>query len=626
MADSSRTRHDPASKRRRRFPYDRLALIAAAAPAATQAIMFAVMAVDGRWLFAMMTVPGLIGCLASMMMSVSRRRADDGAMPTADTDRRGTDMSDGTGREGLADFMSVDCPAWETLALPAPAEEPILWRHIVRAWLSETGMEALLGVGTDGRPFRLDLTRHGPHALVAGTTGSGKSVLLQTWCMALACRNPPDRLNFVFLDFKGGSAFNRLARLPHVVGNVCDLDLAHATRALASLEHELRRRERLVAEHHAGDIDQLDSPPARLMIVVDEFHALRSQLPDYVDRLVRIAALGRSLGMHLVACTQNPSGQVSADMKANIAVNICLRVRDAMQSTELLGSSLAASIGPATPGAAYCADGESLHPFICALVRDIDALADAVCAAQRFHGLPAATQLFSPPLPRSVPLPQSETADMPGARIGMGTGRIAVPFGLADNGVTLDTAVLRLGAGNVAIIGQHGRGKTMLLAVTEHMLRSVDGVALRCSRQSGRRMVTRTVSCGTATGVPPPFSAPPPAPAHAVWLVDDADMLLDPLGMDDSHADFHRALQDAATTVIFAVRSSRHVRVPEHCTTRIVFPTGDRSADLMDGIPPDVLARLAHDDLDTPGRAVLLEKGRAMPVQCFLLQSVGETP
>lgn len=631
MADPPRIRRERASKRRRRFSYDRLALVAATAPAATQAIMFVVMAVEGRWLFAMMTVPGLVGCLASMLMARARNHDADagGTVSGRGATDSMTDANIAVESRPAADFTSIDCPAWETLALPPPDEEPILWRHIVREWLRGPGMEMPLGMGVDGRPFRLDLTRHGPHALVAGTTGSGKSVLLQTWCMALACRNPPDRLNFVFLDFKGGSAFNRLARLPHVVGNVCDLDLAHATRALESLEHELRRRERLVAEHHAGDISQLAMPPPRLMIVVDEFHALRSQLPDYVDRLVRIATLGRSLGMHLVACTQNPSGQVNADMKANIAVNICLRVRDAMQSAELLGSPIAASIGPATPGAAYCADGEALHPFICAIIRDIDALSDAVCAAHRFHGLPAAAQLFSPPLPRSAIMPRAGPKpqdDGEPAVFGKGSGRIFVPFGLADNGVTLDTAMLCLGAGNIAVIGQHGRGKTMLLSVIESMLRPMDGVQLRRSRpRDGNGHITWTVHCGTHDPPIPADSGPPPAPMR-VWLVDDADALLDPLGTGDLHDDFHRALQDTGTTVIFAVCSSRHVRVPEHCATRIVFPTGERSADLMDGIPSDILARFTHDDLDTPGRAVLLEKGRATPVQGFLLQSVGETP
>lgn len=101
--------------------------------------------------------------------------------------------------------------------------------------------------------------------------------------------NGPEHLNFVFLDFKGGSAFRKLERLPHTVGSVCDLDLAHAVRALRALEAELTRREQLSAAVHASDIRDMVNPPPRLIVVIDEFHALKDQLPDYVNRLVRIA-------------------------------------------------------------------------------------------------------------------------------------------------------------------------------------------------------------------------------------------------------------------------------------------------------------------------------------------------
>ena len=124
----------------------------------------------------------------------------------------------------------------------------------------------------------------------------------------MAVRNPPDRLHFVFLDFKGGSAFSVIERLPHTVGSVCDLDLNHAVRALRGAGAGAATQEHLVAAERVGSIGQLQSPPPSLIVVIDEFHALNNQLPDYVDRLVRIASLGRSLGMHVIACTQNPLG------------------------------------------------------------------------------------------------------------------------------------------------------------------------------------------------------------------------------------------------------------------------------------------------------------------------------
>lgn len=186
---------------------------------------------------------------------------------------------------------------------------------------------------------------------MAGTTGSGKSVLLQDWCVALAATHPSQALQFVLLDFKGGSAMERLCALPHVRGCVNDLDLKYATRALRALERELDRRERLAAALGVSDLMHAACPVARLVIVVDEFHMLHGQLPDYIDRLVRIASLGRSLGMHLVACTQNPLGQISASMKANMSLRICLRVRDALQSQEMIGSDAAAHLSAVPPPA-----------------------------------------------------------------------------------------------------------------------------------------------------------------------------------------------------------------------------------------------------------------------------------
>lgn len=620
MAQSTHDRH--ASGRNHRRVHERLALIAATAPAAAQLIMFVAMAADGRWLFALMTVPGLVGCIASAMLSMGRDgyASMSGALahePCNESKERSQTLPD----EDNTAIRSMSCPPWEELTLPSVRDEPLIWRHIVRRWLHPANWNVTLGMAPDHR-FRLDIASQGPHALVAGTTGSGKSVLMRTWCMALACDNPPERLNFVFLDFKGGAAFNQLARLPHVIGNVCDLDLAHATRALEALERELKRRERLVSDHGSGDIAQLASPPAKLLIVVDEFHALRSQLPDYVDRLVRIAALGRSLGMHLIACTQNPTGQVSADMKANIAINICLRVRDAMQSTELIGSPIASSISPSMPGVAYCSDGDCVNPFLCARVGDVDSLVSQIRLAQRFRGLPQESRLlFSPPLPRMAKPP----ATLSSATLREDDGSVTVPFGIADDGTTLDTARLRLDTGNVAIIGPHGRGKTTTLSMIERMLLPLDSIELICSgRQYGS--TARRIRTGSQRDRHHGPSGEHLEAVHRIWLADDAGPMLDPLGSHPMGSDFRSALHDSATTVIFTADSSRHIRVPEHCTTRLIFPSGDRSTDLMDGVPQDIVGRMTPEDLDTPGRAVLLERGRATSVQCFLMHSVGETP
>ena len=321
-----------------------------------------------------------------------------------------------------------------------------------------------------------------------------------------------EHLNFVFLDFKGGSAFRKLERLPHTVGSVCDLDLAHAVRALRALEAELTRREQLSAAVHASDIRDMVNPPPRLIVVIDEFHALKDQLPDYVNRLVRIASLGRSLGMYLIACTQNPMGQVSADMKANMSVSICLRVRDRLQSCELLGDGRAADLSPAMPGAAFCNDSEQVTAFRCATARDIDAVCRQIAFASRFVGSPPQPSLFTAPLPRHVK--DRTVADHAPQRI---------RFGLADDGINLREATVSLTGGNIGVIGPQGRGKTTLLKT----------LARHAAWLMAWRYVSvpRIVGYGARNGFMRPLHAvcqlgctPPP---HIVWFVDDADELFD---------------------------------------------------------------------------------------------------
>ncbi len=151
-----------------------------------------------------------------------------------------------------------------------------------------------IGVGPDGRTVDVDLDRDGPHVLVAGTTGSGKSELLRTLVAGLALRAPPELLTFLLVDFKGGSAFDRLAALPHTVGVVSDLDRGLAERALRCLEAELRWRELQLRATGAADVVEhrrrapASAPPVpRLVVVVDEFATLASDVPDVLDALGR---------------------------------------------------------------------------------------------------------------------------------------------------------------------------------------------------------------------------------------------------------------------------------------------------------------------------------------------------
>ncbi len=219
---------------------------------------------------------------------------------------------------------------------------------------------AAIGESYDGA-FGIDIKKDGPHALIAGTTGSGKSELLQTIVASLAVANRPDELTFVLIDYKGGSAFAECAQLPHTVGMVTDLDPHQVARALGSLSAELTRRERILAAAGAKDIEahqllvdkRQAQPLPRLVIVIDEFAAMSRELPDFITGLVNIAQRGRSLGIHLILATQRPSGVVSQDIRANTNLRIALRVTDPAESADVIGFNDAASISQSTPGRAY---------------------------------------------------------------------------------------------------------------------------------------------------------------------------------------------------------------------------------------------------------------------------------
>ncbi len=224
---------------------------------------------------------------------------------------------------------------------------------------------APIGIGADG-PYTVDLRADGPHGLIAGTTGAGKSELLQTIIASLAVANRPDSMTFVLIDYKGGSAFKDCARLPHTVGMVSDLDGHLTQRALASLSAELKRREEVLLHAGAKDIeDYWDTirvrpelaPLPRLVLIIDEFASLVTELPDFVTGLVGIAQRGRSLGVHLILATQRPAGVVSADIRANTNLRIALRVTDAEESNDVIDSPDAAFIARSTPGRCYIRSG-----------------------------------------------------------------------------------------------------------------------------------------------------------------------------------------------------------------------------------------------------------------------------
>lgn len=222
---------------------------------------------------------------------------------------------------------------------------------------SDHKLEGILGAGPDG-PYRLDLKARGPHGLVAGTTGAGKSELLQSMVMGLIVDHSPKKLNFIFIDYKANQIFQDLARLPHTVGVVTNLDRRLVDRSLVSLEAELRRRQHMFLDHEVNDLKEmrdqhLDAAPPFLYIIVDEFAALKTDAPEFLDGLVDIAQRGRSMGVHMVLATQKPAGIVPDQIDGNINVRIALRVASSADSQEVIGTTAAAEVSDTLPGRTF---------------------------------------------------------------------------------------------------------------------------------------------------------------------------------------------------------------------------------------------------------------------------------
>jgi S-DNA-T family DNA segregation ATPase FtsK/SpoIIIE len=266
----------------------------------------------------------------------------------------------------------------------------------------------------------VDLERHGPHALVAGTTGAGKSELMVSWVLSLAARRPPAELAFLLVDFKGGSSFAPLTALPHVAGVVSDLDEATATRAVESLRAELRRREAVLAAHGVRDIEELTRGALpRLVIVVDEFAALVALDAELQSVFADLAARGRSLGLHLILGTQRPAGVVRDAVLANITVRVCLRVLEPAESTAMVGVPDAAAVPADRRGRGLLRDAAG--------PREVQfARAEPGCAeriAQRWAGYPVPeARPWLDPLPAEIALHR-----VPSSAQGLAVGLVDLP-------------------------------------------------------------------------------------------------------------------------------------------------------------------------------------------------------
>ena len=208
-------------------------------------------------------------------------------------------------------------------------------------------MRAIIGQRNGGVPCYLDIHEkfHGPHGLVAGTTGSGKSETLQTFILSLAINFSPDDVSFFIIDYKGGGMASLLEGLPHLVGQISNLSGNQVDRALVSIQSEKNRREAIFKDYGVKDIrdytrlvknGEAPLPVPHLVIIIDEFAEMKHDEPDFIQEIVSISRVGRSLGIHLIMATQRPAGAVSEDIRANSRFKLCLRVQSKQDSVDML--------------------------------------------------------------------------------------------------------------------------------------------------------------------------------------------------------------------------------------------------------------------------------------------------
>jgi S-DNA-T family DNA segregation ATPase FtsK/SpoIIIE len=242
---------------------------------------------------------------------------------------------------------------------------PVYWsRPPARAWHPDVP----IGLQAGKRPLQLDLFEqaHGPHGIIAGTTGAGKSVLLQSVIAALAIKHSPLQLQLLLIDFKGGASLAQLSRLPHTVGFVTDLEGRLAERAMTAIKSELRQRKTLFreAERRAGSkVENIGEyrekaghglpPLPNLLIVIDEFDEMVQTYKEFVSELVRVVKQGRSLGVHLLLASQQPSRAVTDDIRTQLKYFIALRLGSSEDSREMLEKPDAAFLPTDIPGRAY---------------------------------------------------------------------------------------------------------------------------------------------------------------------------------------------------------------------------------------------------------------------------------
>ncbi len=369
-----------------------------------------------------------------------------------------------------------------------------------------------------GRPVTVDLVADGPHAVVAGVTGSGKSELLITWILALCAAHSTAEVNFLLADFKGGTAFDALAAMPHVTGVITDLDGSGARRALESLRAEVRWREGELARVGARDIRDPRVQLPRLVIVVDEFAALLGAHPELQAVFTDVAARGRALGMHLILGTQRVAGVIREALLTNCPLRLSLRVIDEADSRAVVGTAEAARLpgGPDGRGHALVRRGGDPAPQSVRVALSTPHDVAAVC--ERSTG-PRPRRPWLPDLPATLPLTELLG---PGAPEGIVLGLVDEPERQRQH-----PAILAPHDRGLLVIGGAGTGKSSVLRVIG--AQSTGVVSVRSFGEEAWDTVARL--------------AEHPAPYGTVVTIDDLDALAARLPQEYAHVLLERIEQ-----------------------------------------------------------------------------------
>lgn len=375
------------------------------------------------------------------------------------------------GAIGTDDINSID--------IPEKWKEHRTYEHI----------KCLIGIGADGAARYLDLHEryNGPHVLAAGMTGSGKSELLKTIVLSLSMEYSPEDINFILIDFKGGSTANSLAGIPHSAGCITNLSGGEIERAMLAVKDEIKERQIRLADAGASHIDDYirmresgaaARPMPHLVIVIDEFAELKKEKPDLMAELITIAQTGRSLGIHLILATQRPQGNVDGNIRSNVRTDICLRVQDRRDSEDVLGRPDAAAIS--VPGRAYIRMGEDemFDEFQTALTgADENVIKSRLADAAAKEGMKV-VKLWLDPLEKEIKLDdvmdvlrESQSSDA------KDKDAVYAVAGIADDPERRSRYPLALRipeSGNIAVVGMPSSGKTTLLHTLLASLRDTD--------------------------------------------------------------------------------------------------------------------------------------------------------